>query len=57
MESNGALVLMRKPILHETAAENRIQFLKRIVTAGTRLLNRQLEVTFDDIAAEHCRFF
>ena len=57
VESGGTLALMRKPIWHETTAENRVRFLHRIAAAGTRVLNRQLEITFDDIAAEQCRFF
>jgi len=57
VESGGTRALMRKPIWHETTAENRIRFLHRIAAAGTRVLNRQLEITFDDIAAEQCRFF
>src|SRR5256886_12753164 len=57
VESGGTLALMRKPIWHETTAENRIRFLHRIAAAGTRVLNQQLKITFDDIAAEQCRFF
>jgi hypothetical protein len=55
VESNGALRLMHKPIWQETTAEDRIRFLHRIAAAGTRALNRQLEITFDEIAAERCR--
>jgi hypothetical protein len=56
VESDGALTLMRKPIWHEATAANHIRFLHRIAAAGTRAFNRQLEITFDDIAAERCRF-
>jgi hypothetical protein len=55
VECDGALALMRKPVWQETTAENRIFFLQRIATAGTRVLNRQLEITFDDVIAERCR--
>jgi hypothetical protein len=47
--SNGALALVRKPTWHETIAESHIRFLQRIAAAGTRLLNRQLAITFADI--------
>jgi hypothetical protein len=57
VELDGGLTLMRKPVLQETTAENRIHFLQRIAMAGTRALNRQVEITFDDIAAEQYRSF
>jgi len=53
VESDGALV--RKPIWHETTAEDRIRLLHRIAAAGAR--NRQWEITFDDIAAGRSRSF
>jgi hypothetical protein len=56
VESNGALTLMRKPTWHDATAANRVRFLHRIAAAGTRAFNRQLEITFDDITAERCRF-
>lgn len=55
VESNGALTLLRKPTWHETTAEDRVRFLQRIAIAGTRVLNRQLEIGYDEIAAERCR--
>lgn len=55
VESNGALTLMRKPICHESPEEDRIRFLHRIAVAGTRALNRQLEIGQGEVAAEHCR--
>jgi hypothetical protein len=57
VELDGGLTLMRKPVLQETTAENRIHFLQRIAMAGTRGLNRQVEITFDDIVAEQYRSF
>jgi hypothetical protein len=44
VESNGALTLKRKPTWHDTTAEGRIGLLQRIAIAGTRVLNRQLEI-------------
>jgi hypothetical protein len=55
VESNGALALMRKPVWQESAPENRLRLLQRIATAGTRMLNRQLEITFDDVVGVRCR--
>jgi hypothetical protein len=51
IESNGALNLVRKPVWHEIATENQLRFLERIAATGTRALNRQLEITFEDILA------
>jgi hypothetical protein len=55
VESNGALILMRKPTWHDTTSDDLLRFLQRIGIAGTRVLNRQLEIGYDEIAAEHCR--
>jgi hypothetical protein len=49
VESNGALTLVRKPGWHHTTAEDRLCFLQRIGIAGTRVLNRQLEIGYDEI--------
>jgi len=57
VESNETLTLARKPIWHDIAAENRLRLLQRIALAGTRALNQQLEVTFEDIIASHYRLF
>ena len=57
VECEGALALMRKPVWQETTAEDRIRFLHRIAAAGTRILNRQLEIAFDDVIAERCRSY
>jgi hypothetical protein len=48
VEADGALALIRKPIWQKTAAKSRIHLLQRIAIAGTRAINRQLEVTFAD---------
>ncbi|PYJ90014.1 MAG: hypothetical protein DME71_07550 [Verrucomicrobia bacterium] len=57
VESKGALTLVRKPIWHDTTADDRVRFLQRIAVAGTRVLNRQLEVTFEDVIASRYRPF
>jgi hypothetical protein len=49
VESSDALHLMRKPVWQETAPENRLRFLLRIAAAGTRGLNRQLGITFEQV--------
>ena len=49
VESDGAISLAHKPARYENAPENRLRFLQRIAAAGTRVLNRQLEITFDDV--------
>jgi len=55
VQSNGELVLTRKPLWQESAPENRISFLQRIAAAGTRALNRQLEITFEDVFSARSR--
>ncbi len=55
VETEGALQLVRKPVWHENAPENRLRFLQRIAVAGTRHLNRQLEIDFDLVQAERQR--
>jgi hypothetical protein len=55
VESNGALTLMRKPTWHDTTTEDSIRFLQRIGIAGTRVLNRHLEIVGDELAADWCR--
>jgi hypothetical protein len=51
VEKDGTLELFRKPIWHETTAEYHIRLLHRIAAAGTRAINRELEITFDEIVA------
>jgi len=55
VESNGAVSLVRKAIWHETTPEQRLQLLYQIAVAGTRVLNRQLGIGWDEIAAEKQR--
>jgi len=49
-KSNGELKIARKPVWHETTEQSQIQFLQRIAVAGTRVLNRALEIPFDKVA-------
>jgi len=46
---------MRKPLWHDATAEAQIRFLQRIAIAGTRLLNRQLQIGSNKAKAERCR--
>lgn len=55
IESTGELKLVRKPVWHEATEQSQLQFLQRVASAGTRALNRTLEITFDDLAAARCR--
>ena len=48
IESNSELVLARKPIWHEVNEENQNTFLHRIARAGTRALNRTLDISVED---------
>jgi hypothetical protein len=54
VESDGELTPARKPAWHETEPERQLLFLERIATAGTRVLNRTLNITFENIAAARC---
>ena len=54
-ESNGELCLLRKPIWHDSPPENRLRFLERVAAAGTRVFNRGLQITFDELSAARCR--
>jgi hypothetical protein len=55
IESESELVLVRKPLWHEVTSANRLKLLERIAGAGTRLLNKQSEITFDDVCAARNR--
>jgi hypothetical protein len=55
IESNDDLILARKPTWHETEGESQLRFLERIAAAGTRALNRTLDITFEDVANGRCR--
>jgi hypothetical protein len=55
VESGGTLSLLRKPLRHESPPESGVQLLERIARAGTRALNRQLEISFEDVLSARCR--
>lgn len=55
VESEESLSLLRKPVWQESAPETRLRLLHRIATAGTRALNRQLEISFEDLTEVRCR--
>ena len=57
IESEGELVLMRKPLWHDVTSANRLKLLERIAAAATRILNKQLEITFDRICAARERSY
>ncbi len=45
IEKEGELILHRKPTWHESAESARLRVLQKIAAAGTRQLNRKLELT------------
>jgi len=55
VERDGSLDLHAKPIWHDNSAEHRHRFLQRIAVAGTRHLNRQLEINFELVQSERQR--
>jgi hypothetical protein len=55
VESAGALTLRRKPVWHDNSPEMRLRLLQRIAIAGTRHLNRQMEIDFEMVQAERRR--
>jgi hypothetical protein len=55
VERDGVLALQCKPVWHDSSAEHRLRFLHRIAAAGTRHLNRQLEISFDAVQEERKR--
>jgi hypothetical protein len=55
VEAACALTLVRKPIWRETTTEYHNLLLHRIAVAGTRVINRKLEITFDELARSRDR--
>jgi hypothetical protein len=49
IENGDALDLVQKPAWHELSAETRMRFLRRVASAATRAVNRQLGITADEI--------
>jgi hypothetical protein len=50
VESDGALRFARNSDWHDATVDSRIRLLDRIAIAGTRVLNRQLRITPEEIA-------
>src|SRR5437868_10262449 len=55
IESNGDLILARKPAWQEVTEANQVAFLHRIARAGTRALNRILDISVGGGPAGSCR--
>jgi len=54
LEAGGDLVLARKPVWQEVEPQNQLRFLERVARAGTRALNRTLNISFEEIAPQRC---
>ena len=48
----GGLRLLRRPTWHDLSPERTTRFLERIARAGTRVLNQQLQISFDEVRTE-----
>src|SRR5205823_2513640 len=55
IETDGTLSLVRKPVWYEIPAENQLRLLERIAAAGTRGLNREFEIRFDELEMTRSR--
>jgi hypothetical protein len=55
IESGNSLSLIRKPIWHDAAEQCRLRLLERIAARGTRLLNRESGVDFDELLLARAR--
>ena len=55
IETEGGLVLIRRPVWHDTTEANGLRFLQRVAAAGTRRLNRELKITFEEVEAARRR--
>ncbi len=49
VQRGNALELVKKPQWHEIATEARQRFLRRVAAAATRALNRELQITREEI--------
>jgi hypothetical protein len=47
VESNGSLELVRKPVWHDVDPRHPLRMLERIARAGTRAINRQVDVSYE----------
>ena len=55
VETRGTLLLRQQPTWQDRSAESQLRFLQRIAIAGTRHLNRQLEIDFDLVLEQRKR--
>lgn len=55
VQSDDGIVLVRKPVWQDVSDKDRHRFLERIAVAGTRQLNRQVEITFEDVLSARAR--
>ncbi|MBV9008575.1 MAG: hypothetical protein JO354_05315 [Verrucomicrobia bacterium] len=49
LENGPALELLHKPVWHEMTPEWQGQFLRRVATAATRAVNREVQITREEI--------
>jgi hypothetical protein len=47
IESDAGLELVRKPTWHDVTEQNQLRLLERIARAGTRSLNRRLDISHE----------
>lgn len=55
VQNGESLSMQLKPTWHDNSAQAQLRFLQRIAVAGTRHLNRQLEISFDSVHEERRR--
>lgn len=55
VEQGESLMVVRKPVWQEIDRQHSLRILQRIASAGTRLLNKQLGITFDEVSLERAR--
>ena len=55
VETGESLILVRKPVWQNVAKHHSLRVLQRIAAAGTRHLNRQLGITFDEVMTVRSR--
>jgi len=49
VEKEGILSIVRKPVWHEIPPENQLRLLERIAAAGTRRINREFAIEFEEL--------
>ena len=55
VETGESLTLVQKPVWQNVAKNHSLRVLQRIAAVGTRHLNRQLGITFDEVAEVRSR--